>query len=53
MVGVVGGGILELLKKAVNCRADFRSVGGLGFAAVGDVERIQRHGCLLRGAFVG
>src|ERR1700740_3637730 len=53
LVRIIGGGIFELLEEAVDGGADFRRVGGLGFTAVGDIERVHRHGGLFRSALVG
>jgi len=53
LVGVVGGGHFELLEEGVDGGADFGGVGGFGVFAVGDVERIESHGGLFGGAFVG
>jgi len=52
LVGVVGGGILELLKEAVDGSANIRGVGGLSLLAVGNVERVESHGRLFSGALV-
>src|SRR5579883_2403937 len=53
LVGVVSGGILELLEQLVDRGTHLRVVCGLGVFRVGDIERVDRRGGLLRGALVG
>ena len=53
LVGVVGGGIFQLLEEGVDGSADFGGAGGFGLLAVGDVQGVYGHGGLLGGAFVG
>src|SRR6266851_5603124 len=53
LIGVVSGRILELLKERINGGADFGSICRLCVLAISDIERIERHDCLFRSAFVG
>ena len=53
LIGVVGRRIFELLEQGVDDGADFRFVARLGIFGIGDVERIDSHGGLFGGAFVG
>src|SRR5713101_1479526 len=51
--GVICGWIFELLEEGVNGGADFGSIGRFCVLAIGNIERIERHDCLFRSAFVG
>src|SRR5258708_36849666 len=53
LIGVIGGWILELLKEGVDSGADFGSIRWFSILAIRDIERIERHDCLFRSAFVG
>ena len=53
LVGVVGGGVLELLKETIDGGTNVAGVGGLGLLAVGDIEGVEGHGGLFGGPLVG
>src|SRR5260370_13842878 len=53
LIGVICGWIFELLEEGVNGGADFGSIFRLCVLAISNIERIQRHDCLFRSAFVG
>ncbi len=53
LIGVVGGRIFELLEQRVDRGACFGGVSGFGVFAVGNVQRIEGHDRLFRGAFIG
>src|SRR5258708_478276 len=52
LIGVIRGWVFELLEESVNRRAHLRRVRWLCVLAVCDIQRIQRHRCLFRRAFV-
>src|SRR5690348_15310489 len=45
-VGVIRRRVIEQLKKFVDCGADISGIGRLRILAVGDEQRIERHGGL-------
>src|SRR5882762_8056010 len=52
LIGVVSGWTFELLEEGVNGGADFGSIARFCVLAIGNIERIERHDCLFRSAFV-
>jgi len=53
LIGVICGWIFELLEEGVYGGANFRGVCRFCVLAIRDIQRIQRHRGLFRGAFIG